>query len=93
MSYRRNSESTRLWRQWKAKNKTLLDQCGLPEMVLEDELSWLNYLDHGFFEHFQTEDLSQSQMKSLAALLESEISEQERQTLLVWLELNRLLTK
>lgn len=93
MGYRRNNKPARLWRQWKAQNKTALDICGLPEIVLEDEASWLNYLEHGFFEDFKTEDLSKPQTEALYAFLETAISEQEKKSLIVWLEVKRQLGK
>ncbi len=80
MAYRRDSQKAQEWRKWLQKNKPALDKCGLPESVLEDEMSWLGFLEHGFYDHykdrnqFRLEDLSANQLKALYAFLDAELS-------------------
>lgn len=93
MAYRSDNNPARLWRQWKLKNKAKLDACGLPEAVWQSQEAWWNYLEHGYYDYFKTEDLSEPQMRAMYELLKSELSDQEKQSNGVWLQLKSLLNR
>jgi hypothetical protein len=84
MAYRRDSQKAQEWRKWLLKNQAALDRCGIPEFILEDELSWFVFLDHGFYgnrqdrNQFQLEDLSAKQLQELYAFLNRELSADEK---------------
>lgn len=48
MSFRRNGKTSKHWQQWRAKHAAALAQCGLPEVLFQDEVAWENFLAEGF---------------------------------------------
>ncbi len=48
MSFRRNSEPTRRWKEWRTKHAIEVAACGLPDAVYRDARSWENFLFDGF---------------------------------------------
>ena len=93
MSYRRNSEKALRWGDWLRGNKTALDECGLPDMVLSSEARWWDFLMHGYLDHhagssnFTVDDLSQVEMKRLKEFLESELMAEEKGSAIILLQL------
>jgi hypothetical protein len=47
MAFRRDGQKSHSWRRWLLKNEAALQRCGLPEFILKDELSLLNFLEEG----------------------------------------------
>lgn len=47
MSIQRQSEKTRVWREWLRRHRSVLSTCGLPPGALRSELDWFVFLDHG----------------------------------------------
>jgi hypothetical protein len=87
MSYRRNSEAALRWRKWRLRNRADIEKAGIPETVLKDELTWLVFLEHGWFDDFDVDSLSTEQKQALRDWLETELSESEKQSTSVALQL------
>ena len=93
MSYRRNHEIELRWREWLRRNKNVLNECGLPEIVLRSEAHWWDFLMHGYLDHhedssvFTVDDLSKSEMECLKEFLESELTTEEKSSAIVLLQL------
>ena len=49
MSFRRNSDAALKWQTWLQKHRDELLECGVPQVVLEEERYWYYFLDHGYF--------------------------------------------
>jgi hypothetical protein len=93
MSYRRNSEAALRWRRWRLKNRSAIEKVGIPEKVLHDELTWLVFLEHGWLDDFDVDSLSTEQKQALRDWLETELSESEKQSTSVVLQLRAQLNK
>jgi hypothetical protein len=93
MSYRRNNEKDLAWRDWLRQNEIVLNECGLPEIVLRSESHWWDFLMHGYLDHhsdpskFTVDDLSKEQMQCLKKFLESELTANEIASSLILLQL------
>jgi hypothetical protein len=48
MSFRRKGKAAKTWRDWVERHADALAQCGLPEVVYQDERAWENFLAEGF---------------------------------------------
>lgn len=92
MSYRRDSEKELAWREWLRRNKNAIDKCGLPETILRSESHWWDFLMHAYLDHhedlseFSVDNLSRSEMKYLKEFLESELTDEEKKSALVLLQ-------
>lgn len=85
MSYRRNSEGQREWRNWLDQNRDTLIKCGLPEFVLSDRLTWLRFLESGGWHHqprWGVGMLSSQQTAMLRQFIEGEFGSEEYRSLL-----------
>ena len=49
MSFRRDKVKALHWRKWLQKHRDELLACGIPHIVLEDQLHWHYFLEHGYF--------------------------------------------
>src|SRR5688500_216319 len=86
MAYRKDGQKAHSWRRWLLKNEAALERCGLPEFILKNELSWLNFLAEGEWWHhdgrnrfhFHLEELSESRQLELYAFLEAELTADEK---------------
>jgi hypothetical protein len=78
MSYRRNSEAALRWRKWRLKNRAAIEKAGITEKALKDELTWLVFLEHGWFDDFNVDSLSTEQKQALYDWLDTELSETEK---------------
>jgi hypothetical protein len=77
MSYRRNSQAALRWR---LRNRAAIEKARIPEKALKDELTWLGFLEHGWFDDFNVDSLSTEQKQALYDWLETELSEAEKQS-------------
>src|SRR5688500_7646149 len=99
MAYRKDGQKAHSWRRWLLKNEAALERCGLPEFILEDELSWLYFLEHGYYgdrwdsNQFRLEDLSKTQLQELYAFLNAELSAGDKLSCVVLRVLPSLLEK
>jgi hypothetical protein len=93
MSYRRKSEAALRWRKWRLRNRAAIEIAGIPEKVLKDELTWLVFLEHGWFDKFNVDSLSTEQKQALYDWLATELSETEKQSVCFWLEIKAQLNK
>jgi hypothetical protein len=98
MAYRRDSQKAQEWRKWLLKNQAILDKCGLPEVILKDELSWLNFLMEGECwgndgYHFHLTELPETQQQELYAFLEAELTADEKVYKTVYRQLHSRLNK
>jgi hypothetical protein len=99
MAYRRNSQKAHSWRQWLLKNKTALDECGIPEFIPADELSWWSFLEPGFYgnhhdlHQFRLEDLSEKQLQALYTFLDMELSADKKTSSMVFTSVKSRLNK
>lgn len=90
MAYRSNNEKKRLWRKWLTQNREQLSTCGLPEIVSTDESHWQDFLLHGYLDHhsdnsnFALENLSSKEQNNLLRFLEVELTEEEKQSAVVY---------
>ena len=90
MVCRSNNEKSRLWRKWLTQNQRQLSGCGLPEIVLTDENHWQDFLLHGYLDHhsddsnFALENLSLQEQSNLLSFLEFELTEEEKQSAVVY---------
>ena len=90
MAYRSNNEKSRLWRNWLTQNREQLSSCVLPEIVLTDEDHWQDFLLRGYLDHhsdesnFALENLSSEEQNSLLSFLEVELTEEEKQSAVVY---------
>jgi hypothetical protein len=86
MTFRRDGQKSHSWRKWLLKNEAVLERCGLPEFILKNELSRLNFLDEGEWSyvdgrnrpHFHVEELSETRQQKLYAFLETERTADEK---------------
>jgi len=92
MSYRRNSEAALRWRKWRLRNRAAIEKAGIPKKVLKDELTWLVFLDHGWFDDFDVDSLSTEQKQALYDWLDTELSEAEN-SVCVWSKIKEQLNK
>ena len=98
MSYRRDNEKDLAWREWLRQNENVLNECGLPEIVLRSESHWWDFLMHGYLDHhddpsnFIVDALSKEEMKCLKRFLESELTPKEMESTLVLLQLESKLS-
>ena len=90
MSYRSNNEKNRFWHKWLIQNREHLSGCGLPEIILNDESHWQDFLLHGYLDHhfddnnFALENLSSEEQNNLLHFLEVELTEEEKQSAVVY---------
>jgi hypothetical protein len=92
MLYRRNSEASLRWRKWRLRNRAAIEKAGIPEKALKDELTWLVFLDHGWFDDFDVDSLSTEQKQALYDWLDTELPEAEK-SVCVWLQIKAQLNK
>jgi hypothetical protein len=93
MSHRRSSEAALRWRKWRLRNRADIEKAGIPETVLKDELTWLIFLEEGWFDDFNVDSLSTGQKQALYDWLETELSEAEKQSVCVCLKIKAQLNK
>lgn len=97
MSFRKDNHNARFWRKRVLNNQASLDACGLPLLVLEDEDHWWDFLLHGYLDHhedpsrFNVSQLSPAQMRALHDFLEGELTEEEKQSAMVFIYLKSFL--
>jgi hypothetical protein len=75
------------------KNRAAIEKAGIPEKVLHDELTWLRFLEHGWFDDFDVDSLSTDQKQALRYWLETELSESEKQSAIILRQIEARLTK
>jgi hypothetical protein len=92
MSYRRNSEAALTWRKWRLRNRAVIEKAGIPEKALKDELTWLSFLEEGWYDDFDVDSLSTEQKRALHDWLDTELSEAEK-SVCVWLQIKAQLNK
>jgi hypothetical protein len=51
MGFRRDGDKHRAWYMWIGRNRGTLIQCGLPEFVYADRMTWLRFLEHDGWDH------------------------------------------
>jgi hypothetical protein len=78
MAYRKDSEAALRWRGWCLKNRAILSDCRIPEKVFSDEMTWWEFLEHGWRDDFDLKGLSESQQQAFCDWLEAELSEDEK---------------
>jgi hypothetical protein len=88
--FQRDSGPARRWQQWKVEHADALLRSGIPELVLRDEHTWLYYLEHGYFDWFETKDLSPAEQRALYDLLRSGLSNEEKVGTVVWPHLRHI---
>lgn len=101
MAYRRDGQHAQQWRKWVWKNEAVLQRCGLPEFILKNRISWLNFLEEGEWWyrddrnqfHFHLEELSETQQKELYAFLEAELTADEKVYTTVFRQLQSRMNK
>ena len=76
MSYRRKqTQDETEWRSWLKQHASLVQETGLPDIVLQDDDHWYDFLDHGILDHhedpthFNVDQLSVRQKSALLRLL------------------------
>src|SRR5579884_2634053 len=78
MSYRKTktaTQSKKSWKQFIANNNELILKTGLPEIVLQTEEHWDDFLMHGYLDHhndpfhFNIDKLDKSEYQSLKELV------------------------
>jgi hypothetical protein len=93
MTYRRKSENQIAWNKWLSKNVKTLKDCGVPDIVVESESRWWDFLLHGYLDHhddiskFSEENLSETEMLNLFNFLKSELSNKEKESSIVFARL------
>jgi hypothetical protein len=43
---------------WRLRNRAAIEKAGIPVKALKDELAWLAFLEHGWFDEFNVDSLS-----------------------------------
>jgi hypothetical protein len=80
VGYRRRHNLTdedKEFHSWLKEHRDLVEETGLPEIILQDADHWFDFVDHGFLDHhddpsrFTLDDLSERQKAALLALLAS----------------------
>ncbi len=71
MGYRRDGKRKRVWDKWRQAHRDVLLRAGLPDDVLQDEMSWYYFLEHGFnyTADFSTDQLTPAQAAALHGFL------------------------
>jgi hypothetical protein len=92
MSYRRNSGAALRWRKWRLRNRAAIEKAGIPEKILKDELTWLIFLEEGWYDDFDIDSLSTEHKQALYDWLDTELPETEKQVC-VWLQIKAQLNK
>ena len=99
MSFRRPEkaihEQARHWEQWRNEHRAALERTGLPELVLQDEEHWWDFLLHGYLDHhpdplrFSVRQLSREQQCELRQFLHQILSPDEKASAIVLLQIER----
>ena len=78
MGYRRTKEQARAKKEWEAfiaENQRLISEVGLPEIMLETERHWEDFLMHGYLDHhddstdFSVDELDKRRYEGLRELV------------------------
>jgi hypothetical protein len=83
VTFRRDGQKSHDWHKWLLKNEATLKDCGLPEFILKDRLTWLNFIAKGRWwgddgQYFHVDELSESRAQALFTLLETELTADEK---------------
>lgn len=85
MSFRRDSEEIRSWREWIEKHRGSLIESTLLEYVYSDRMTWLRFLEHGGWHqetHWSVTMLSPKHAAVLSDFIISEYGDQDYRYLL-----------
>jgi len=77
MAFRRDKERSLAWRRFTDRHADALVRCGVPPMLLEEELRWRYFVGHAYWSpdgrppaSFSVDDLSDAQACNLLRLME-----------------------
>ena len=90
MAYRNPSEKALSWSRWLSQNQEKLFACGLPQIVLTNKNHWQDFLMHGYLDHhsdvsnFVLDNLSSKEKINLLGFLEVELTDEEKQSFIVY---------
>lgn len=78
MGFRKDTEAAREWKQWVARCRPALLECGVPLEAFDTQRRWWYFLDHGSLSNgkaphwFSLDQLSSPQVQRLLTFLETE---------------------